>query len=128
MGDPISEYPMVSCKICGDREQAYYTDDIRNRMVSRQLCFTCLFWTEHIENHDDQTVVIVKGVRYHMAPEDDKPGRGVGRGFGGSRFVIRFFDGREVVSTNLWCQGGIPERFKSQLPDNAEFVSNKKRS
>jgi hypothetical protein len=47
------------------------------------------------------------------------------RGFGGHEFHIRFTDGREeaeVETSNLWCQGNIPEHFSKLLPNNAEFV------
>lgn len=41
------------------------------------------------------------------------------RGFGGDKFVIRFKDGKEVTTTNLWYQGAIPKHFQKILPDNA---------
>src|SRR5205823_2378018 len=43
------------------------------------------------------------------------------RGFGGTRFVIEMFDGTRFVTTNLWTQGEIPDRFRHLLPDNARF-------
>lgn len=66
----------------------------------------------------DQTIVRVGGKHYQIAPEKQS---GM-RGFGGAKFLIRFFDGRSVETTNLWSQGTIPEHFRSRLPDNAEFL------
>lgn len=47
-------------------------------------------------------------------------------GFGGREFRIRFVSGphagQTVVTHNLWSQGAIPDEFRIQLPDNAEFV------
>jgi hypothetical protein len=43
------------------------------------------------------------------------------RGFGGRRFIIEMEDGTIHVTTNLWCQGGIPEIFRSELPNNSVF-------
>lgn len=43
-------------------------------------------------------------------------------GFGGGKWVVRFHDGREVVTHNLWHVGTIPPPFRDRLPDNAEFV------
>ena len=36
--------------------------------------------------------------------------------------MIRFTDGREVITHNLWHQGTIPKHFRARLPDNAVFV------
>ena len=44
------------------------------------------------------------------------------RGFSGRKHVIKFFDGREIVSTNLWYNGEIPESHRELLPNNAEFI------
>jgi hypothetical protein len=67
--------------------------------------------------------VVVKGCHYIIGAEKPTTPRSW-RGFGGDRYHIRFNDGREVVSTNLWCQGPIPAQFREQLPDNAEFVKD----
>lgn len=79
------------------------------------------FWQPHIEKRNDPDHVVVKGVHYIIGAEDPSIKRNW-RGFGGDRYHIKFHDGRTVVSTNLWCQGPIPARFREQLPDNAEFV------
>ena len=44
------------------------------------------------------------------------------RGFSGRKHIIRFFDGREIVNTNLWYNGEIPKSHRKLLPDNAEFI------
>lgn len=88
-------------------------------MKRRQLCFTDLFWHEKIDIKDRPEVVRVKHTHYIIGREDPDERF---RGFGGERFIIKFHDGRRVVSTNLWCQGGIPQRYWDRLPDNAEFV------
>lgn len=46
-------------------------------------------------------------------------------GFDGQRFYIRFFDGREITTNNLWHNGIIPQEYREQLPDNAEFIWKK---
>jgi len=43
-------------------------------------------------------------------------------GFGGRRFDIEFFDGRKVVTKDLWHQGVIPPKWRERWPDNARFV------
>lgn len=78
------------------------------------------FWERLLENDlkRSQQVAIIDGHHYVIEPEDDKSGS---RGFGGDKFVIHFNDGREVVTTNLWCQGEIPENYKDKFPNNANF-------
>ena len=85
----------------------------------RTLCFFCEFWNDKVPIKDLDTVARINGEHYIIMPESDLPSI---RGFGGERFKIRFFDGREVITHNLWYQGVIPEAFKDDLPDNAEFV------
>jgi hypothetical protein len=43
------------------------------------------------------------------------------RGFDGRTFRFRMLDTGEVIEhDNVWYQGTIPERYREQLPDNAE--------
>lgn len=80
----------------------------------------CLFH----DRADPTIVAVIDGEHYVIAPEDENRSFWSARGFGGRKFVIRFFDGREVTTTNLWHQGTIPPKFRDQMPDNAEFVTN----
>jgi len=70
------------------------------------------FWKETL----DETAVIINGRCYHIGDEDSKS---YFRGFGGALFIIEFFDGRVVRTTNLWENGVIPPRYR--VPDNARF-------
>lgn len=87
-------------------------------MERHGACFDCSFWLDYVATVDDSTHVIVNGY-HHVACNELTGGM---RGFGGRRFAIRFNDGRELVSTNLWEQGQVPEHFRDRLPDNAVFV------
>jgi hypothetical protein len=82
-------------------------------------CFTCNFWEEKVQYVNDPNSVRVDGTHYFIGAENEPA---VFRGFGGRRFHVRFNDGREVITTNLWCQGTIAEEFRSKLPDNATFI------
>ena len=92
------------------------------------LCFGCWFWYEAlgIDAGDPDRVVIVDGRHYRIG-EEPTPGYSGTLGFGGRKWRIRFKDGREVTTHNLWHQGGIPESFRTRLPDNAEFVPEPER-
>lgn len=93
--------------------------DVRVRLDERKLCFGCLIWTEHLEEKSSR-IVRVKGVQYRIGEKTSAPDHC--KGFGGSRYKIKFFDGRKEESTNLWCNGDIPPHFRDRMPDNAEFV------
>ena len=84
--------------------------------------FTKKFWSDQLAYDKEQsnhTVAIINGHHYVIGPEDDT--KKCARGFGGDKFVIRFFDGTEVTTTNLWYQGQIPNEFAELFPNNADF-------
>jgi hypothetical protein len=105
------------CKECNEGIDTKYTNG--ESLRKQRLCFSCDFWYSKIKIKDESHVVRVGGTHYMIS--SDNPPQSSYRGFGGARYDIRFHDGREVSTTNLWCQGGIPARFKERLPDNAIF-------
>ena len=109
---------MITCHVCGKREDPSHWPATNKECRRLQLCFTCLFWERHITEPFPNAVVI-EGCHYMIGSEAPL---GSTRGFGGQRYVIRFTDGREVATTNLWMQGHIPEAFRDRLPDTATFV------
>lgn len=73
-----------------------------------------------VRDSDDPTKrVVVNGEHYYLG--DDKPGYGF-KGFGGHRWEIEFFDGRKVITHDLWHQGTVPPKWRERYPDNARFV------
>jgi hypothetical protein len=97
--------------------------------LARRHCDTCDHWHGLYLRRDEPTSVVVDGLHYiiHREPteqarrENNRNGWGC-YGFGGSRFDIRFHDGRHIVSHNLYTQGEIPDCWRADLPDNAVFV------
>ena len=79
------------------------------------------FWKKKVgwKKAGDPNQVIVDGTHYHIGSETDS----VCRGHAGAAWKIKFNDGREVYTTNLWCQGEIdcPEA-RAILQDNAVFI------
>ena len=117
----------IKCKVCGNTDNLNRWDDkcnITKIMETENVCFNCAFWFEKIAETNNNTV-IVNGIRYTIGDDNSTS---YFKGFGGAEFNIEFFDGRKVVSHNLWCQGEIPENFRSypELQDNARFVQNNK--
>ncbi len=112
------------CRECGgDGTPNRWQARVGRVLVANQLCLTCQAWAENVASRDEPEMVRAEGRHHIIGPEAEPrlPG-GLMRGCGGARFRIRFFDGREVETTNLWNQGAIPEHFRERLPDNAEFV------
>jgi hypothetical protein len=65
---------------------------------------------------------VINGNRYQVLP--DAQGMLGFKGFGGRAFRIkRWSDGTIIETRNLWHQGTVPEYFKDQIPNNAEFVN-----
>lgn len=78
------------------------------------------YWIEMLKKdfkRPPHTVAIIDGHHYVIGPENAD---GM-RGFGGDKFIIHFKDGKEVITTNLWYQGEIPEEYKQLFYDNADF-------
>ena len=108
----------MNCIICGKEiEKSRYTNAVL--CSSECECFHINFWNEKVEIKDDPRMARIQGKQYFISIEDKNL---LSRGFSGEKFKIRFFDGREVITTNLWCNGKIPESHKELLPDNAEFI------
>jgi hypothetical protein len=69
----------------------------------------------------DLPAVVIDNHTYTIHPDLPR-GRSVGAGYGGRLFRIRFLDGRIVETRNLWSGATIPPKFRTQIPDTAEFL------
>ena len=104
------------CEICGKEiEKSYYSDNV----LCSTECFKKHYWLEFVEKKNDKDMVRCNGTHYVIGDENSKS---CFRGFDGRRFKICFFDGRVIETTNLWCQGDIPEEFRKELKDNAVVI------
>lgn len=114
---------VITCTVCSDDDELKYNGKIGERMRAHLVCFSCAFWQALIEQDasDPENVVIVNGSHYLIRPDLAPHKPKFLAGFGGTRWDIRFLDGHQVVSHNLWAQGVIPERWRGALPDNARF-------
>ena len=104
----------MKCPTCGEEIGKFVSDE--QFMKKHGECFKCSLWRKRLPL--DSTVAIIDGTFYTIGDEND-PSQF--RGFGGDKFVINFKDGRQITTTNLWCGGDVPEAWKSQFPDNADF-------
>lgn len=108
------------CKECGGIVSVSFSEDVKKVMVERNICFTCWHWYTLSLKAGDPNSVRIDGSHYQIGTETGPMDY---RGFAGRRFKIRFHDGREVETTNLWHQGKMTPPWKNRLPDNAEFVN-----
>lgn len=112
--------PEMPCRECASIFSTKYLEPTRSNMISANVCFHCYFWLGYYIRRNDPKIARISGNHYMIEPENK--GKYGFRGFGGHKFVIEFFDGRTITTTNLWHQGTIPEHFRERLPDNARFI------
>jgi len=106
----------LNCIICNKEiEESEYT----NAVLCSSECFHINHWNEMIKNKDSPKIARINREQYYIEDEDKNI---LFRGYSGRKFKIKFFDGREIISTNLWYNGEIPESHRELLPDNAEFI------
>jgi len=103
------------CPCCG----SVYTLNLEEQAYFYGCCFDCSFWLKKICMSEDskKRQVIVDGIHYMLSDSSI-------RGYCGSHFKIKFFDGRLVETDNLWHQGKIDDMFRYYLKDNAVFIQN----
>ena len=95
------------------------------RMARTGECFTCAFW-EIRATRGCETVI--DGWTYYPGNRD-RPWSdgGAGHGMSGRRFEIEYFDGRRIVTYDLWSGGEVPKRFRHRFSDTARFVGGASR-
>lgn len=115
----------MRCKVCGKEENPNnYVNSWKEQLLHHKMCHSCNFWRNRLEedsNLPPHTAVMIDGTHYIIGPDDD-----YFRGFGGSKFQIKFNDGTRIVSTNLWCQGKPSPEWTAKFPNNAVFENNLK--
>ena len=117
----------VDCQLCGEHHDIHWSRDIAERLLLYRICFSCDHWRGCWQigqkPESRHRVFVADGVHYMIDRETNAPAHA--RGFGGSQFRVRFIDdGTIVESTNVWCQGAIPQLWRVLLPDNAEILTD----
>ena len=69
---------------------------------------------------DDPNQIIVEGHCFRVGSVPDAIG-----GFCKEFRIVRF-DGTELITSNLWHNGKVDDRFRDRLKDNAVFMPVKK--
>lgn len=113
-------YQRMKCKICNKEEDTSHWINGKE-MLKHQMCFNCNFWRDMLEKDSKRlphTYCMIDGTHYVIEPDEPDA---TFQGFGGAKFHIRFKDGHEVITHNLWCQGEPKGYWRSQFPDTADF-------
>lgn len=108
------------CKICGKEDHLRWINPTRDKLIKFKRCFDCNYWLEKIEDKSPNKLVIDGCVYYIGDKNNSCPAQF--RGHNGKKFVIKKFDGDVIETVDLWFCSKIPERFRSELQDNAEFM------
>lgn len=114
------------CKDCGavDYKTSFMQSSTIKQMMDKcGVCFTCGFWREAIERKHD---TVIDGHIYSIGDISKPPG-GQHQGMAGRRFEIEYFDGRRVVTHDLWSGSTVPERYRHLIPDTARFLGGAER-
>lgn len=108
------------CNVCGMIELCSYTEPTKTQLQETGLCFHCNHWNQ-IAAVMKPHYLIVKGCLYRDGGNKPNERRDF-LGFGGHVWKIKHSDGRTWETNNLWHDGTIPHEYRTQLPDNAEFL------
>lgn len=113
---------MCKCIKCGEniKDGRIYDYEVVSVKEVEGYCFTCYFWAKQVKLHkkEPDRRFVIEGQSYCVGPED----AGALRGRGGRKFTIKPDKGSVIITTNLWCQGPVPEHFMNELPNSAKFV------
>lgn len=103
-------------------EAQQFDYDQRDKEILMEQAFIEDYWTKLIDQ-DIPNRLVINGV--HYTHEGMKVGvRKDWRGSNGRLFTIKLKDGTIIKTNSLWHQGTIPEQFRNQLPNNAEFIND----
>lgn len=113
-----------SCNICGKTDDLNMFDTqcaLFKPMSEQHICHQCAYWLDIIQ-HPPLNMEVIGGVAYIANPFVHRPLQVI-KGHFGKEFYIRKYDETLLRVNNLWNLGKIPERFREQLPDTANFLS-----
>ena len=106
----------MKCEVCGKEiEKSQYMGCV----ICSGECFQKHFWMEIIKEKDEH--IVINGECFCDGGNVDNPSYPRFLGHSGRRFWICFKDGSTLTTNNLWYNGKIPDEFREQLPDTADF-------
>lgn len=108
------------CIICGKPiDVTGLVSSMQERLISVGVCYGCDTWMGEWQDRHNEAAVRAGGHHYRIGESSARE-----KGMGGAQLIIKFYDGRTIITDNLWHQGKIPAPFKTSLPDNAFIERN----
>lgn len=117
-GKCLSFDHLLDCHCCNRPIYLAWLDD--DELVRMKECRSCNHWLG-LHRGGNNIVIERDGERSHYQ-DGGRKSKSNHNGFGGTKFRIKFADGRTLETCDLWHQGTIPERLYHLFPVNAEFV------
>ena len=106
----------MNCKICGKNKRKMYIESLN---ICSAECLLESIWQDLILEKDLENHLVINNKHYIVGPEQTKS---ILRGFNGQKFTIKKDNGEIIETTNLWCQGEVPEKYRDKLVNNAIFL------
>jgi hypothetical protein len=116
---------LVICQACGMHDECRWSEAINASMISKRLCYSCMFWDGQLERqaNNDQTLLVAGGVLYGYVVLDRHAASYhqllAILGAEEKWHEIVFNDGRVVQTTNLIRHATIPTAWRGKLRNNA---------
>jgi hypothetical protein len=116
---------LVICQACGIHDECRWSDAVNDSMISKRLCYSCMFWDGQVERqaNNDQTLLVVGGVLYDYVVLDRHANSYhqllAILGAEEKWYEIAFTDGRVAHTTNVIRHATIPTAWRDKLRNNA---------
>lgn len=118
---------MPKCKMCKVTLDFSKGDGYTHiPFIAQGNCFDCYHWDSVLNGATNRTSVRTPDGEHYCYPTNkpldlSTPQRHLG--LGGQKMKIKFFDGTEVVTNNLWSQGKMTKYWFKKFPANATVKS-----
>jgi len=117
----------MNCAHCNGLIKLTFDEKTNAKLTANKTCFACDYWLLRVSRigHPDQ--IVIDGHCYQNSGDKSGQHEHCGKtgfmGFGGHRFTWKMLETGEVQTSNdMWSNGTIPQHFRDQVPDNAEWV------
>lgn len=111
-----------ACVLCGAPDSGSWNVLTRERMLREQLCFLCDSWLTRGREYNGHPSQVVTPEYQHYVIGKGR-GSASSKGFGGTKWVVTFHDGRIVQTDDLWQQGQVPEWLRDRFTANGTIES-----
>lgn len=122
--ESIEQPIFYTCSCCSqeDNFSAYKpTTALLPYMIEQHVCYECAFW-QNIIATPIYGQEVIDGYLFVIHSSTLRPLHVLNFSKGKEYYIRRKSDGELIKSNNVECKGKIPEHFREQLPDTADFL------